>query len=275
MQKIAISGASGFIGSHVRKKFENNVIINKDDTKEEILAKLKGVDVVINLAGAPIVQKWDEEYKKVLFSSRIESTKKLVDAINKSEVKQFISASAVGIYPDNKACDESCEEVSNDFLGILAFNWENEAKKCEKTTTILRLGVVLGANGGAFSTMLSPFKLGLGGIIGNGQMMTSWIDIDDLIRIYGHVIEKKLNGVYNAVSPSPITNFAFTKALGKVLNRPTIFPLPNIIVKMLFGEGAIVLTGSKEIYPKALVDTGFSFKYEDVKSSFLHLLKEK
>ncbi len=271
--KIAISGASGFIGTHVRKRFIDNVVIHRDDSEEEILVKLQNVDVVINLAGAPVVQKWDEEYKKELILSRIETTRKIVNVINKSEVKQFISASAVGIYPNDKSCDESCKDVAKDFLSELVQKWEIEANRCEKTTTILRFGMVLGTDGGAFGAMLPTFKLGLGGIIGNGMMMTSWIDIEDVLRICEFVIDKRLDGVYNAVSPNPITNFAYTKAIGKALFRPTFFPLPLMIAKMIFGEGAIVLSGSKEIYPKALQKKGFEFNYPDIKSSLRHLLE--
>ncbi len=271
--KIAISGASGFIGSHVQKRFKDCIVLDRDDSEKEILRKLENVDVVINLAGAPVVQKWDEEYKKLLVSSRIEITRKLVNAINKSDVKQLISASAIGIYPNDKACDESCKEVAKDFLSDLVQGWETEAKKCEKITTILRFGVVLGIDGGAFGTMLPTFKFGLGGTIGNGSMMTSWIDIDDVMDIYEFVIQKRLEGIFNAVSPNPITNFAYTKAIGKILHRPTVFPLPIMVAKMLFGDGSIVLTGSKEIYPKALQNSGFEFKYPDISSSLKHLLK--
>ena len=270
---IALNGASGFIGSHIQKRFKNCVILDRDESEEEIVKKLNNVDVVINLAGAPVVQKWDEEYKKQLISSRVDTTKKIVNAINKSEVKQFISASAIGLYPNNKPCDESCKEVAEDFLSELVQKWESEANRCEKTTVILRFGVVLGIDGGAFGTMLPTFKMGLGGTIGNGTMMTSWIDIEDVMRIFEFVIDRELNGVFNAVSPNPITNFAYTKAIGKALFRPTFFPLPLVVAKMLFGEGVIVLTGSKEIYPKALQKSGFEFKYPDIKSSLNHLLK--
>ncbi len=271
--KIALSGASGFIGSHIQKRFENCVILDRDDSEEKIVEKLRDVDVVINLAGAPVVQKWDEEYKKLLISSRIETSKKIVNAINQSAVKQFISASAIGVYPNDKPCDESCKESAKDFLAELVQKWEAEAEKCEKITTIFRFGVVLGTDGGAFGTMLPTFKLGLGGTTGNGVMMTSWVDIEDVMRAYEFVIEKELGGIFNIVSPNPITNFAYTKAIGKALFRPTFFPLPIMVAKMLFGEGAIVLTGSKEIYPKALQKRGFEFKYPDINSSLNHLLK--
>jgi len=120
--------------------------------------------------------------------------------------------------------------------------------------------------------MLPPFRIGLGGIIGNGKMMTSWIDIADLMSIYTFLIDKQLTGVFNAVSPTPVTNYMFTKALGSALNRATIFPLPEFVLKLIFGEGSTVLTGSKEIYPTALINAGFEFKHKNIESSLNHLL---
>jgi hypothetical protein len=112
--------------------------------------------------------------------------------------------------------------------------------------------VILGKEGGALAQMLTPFKLGVGGIIGNGKMMTSWIDIEDLVRIYQFIIDQKLTGVFNAVSPNPVTNYVFTKTLGKVLGRPTVLPIPEFALRIMYGEASSVLTGSKEIYPAAL-----------------------
>ncbi len=270
--KVAITGASGFVGTALQKIFPEYVSIHRNDDEVKILQKLQGVDVVINLAGAPIIKKWNDEYKKVLYSSRIDTTKMLVSAINKSDVKQFISTSAVGIYPDDKVCDETTKEIAPDFLGSLASAWEAEALTCNKPTTILRFGVIMGANGGALSQMLFPFRLGVGGIIGDGKMMTSWIDLDDLMRIYEFVIENKLEGIFNATAPQPVSNYKFTKSLGSVLHRPTIFPLPIFVLKLIYGEASTVLAGSKEVYPRALMNAGFKFRYNDIYSSLSHIL---
>jgi uncharacterized protein (TIGR01777 family) len=270
--KVAFSGSSGFVGTHLREKFQNHVILNRNDTKEDILNKLQGVDVVINLAGAPIIKRWSEKYKKILIESRVNTTKKIVEAINESEVKHFISTSAIGAYPDNNPYDESFSNYYNDFLGSLTKIWEQEALKCNKPTAITRFGIVLGNDGGALKQMLLPFKLGVGGNIGNGEMFMSWIDIDDLTNAYEHIIKNSLVGTFNFVSPNPVKNKEFTKALGKTLKRPTIFPLPEFILKIIFGEAATVLTGSKEIYPKSLSDSGFKFKYKNIKESLEHLL---
>jgi len=271
--KIALTGANGFVGNKLKNAFNDYIVIDRDDTVDQIINKLINVDVVINLAGAPILKKWTTKYKKVLFNSRIETTKKLVKAINKSKVKHFISTSAIGIYPNNVVCDEYTLNYENDFLSNLVENWEKEAKKANVLTTILRFGIVLGADGGALKQMLLPFKLGLGGIILNGQMKMSFIDIDDLINLYHFVIKNHKDGVYNACSPHPITNYEFTKTLGKVLNRPTIFPLPKFILELVYAEASTVLIDSKEVYPKRLENSGFTFKYPKIKNSLIHLLK--
>jgi uncharacterized protein len=272
MMRIALTGASGFVGKALQKKFAKCIIIDRKDDEKTILKKLHDVDVVINLAGAPIIKRWDESYKKILLSSRIETTKTLVKAINKSNITHFISTSAVGIYPDDKPCDESCTEVADDFLGHLAHKWEAEAQQCTKPTTILRFGVILGNNGGALAQMITPFKLGVGGIIGDGKMMTSWIHMDDLMGMYHYIIDNTLTGIFNATSPNPISNYTFTKALGKALHRPTILPIPEFALSIMYGEAALVLTGSKEIYPKSIQEKGFVFKYEEIETSLKHLL---
>ncbi|MBT8348975.1 MAG: TIGR01777 family protein [Sulfurovum sp.] len=261
---IALTGASGFVGQAIQKTFPHTVIIQRDDNEQSILEKLKDVDVVINLAGAPIIKRWSDPYKKILRDSRIKTTERLVQAINKSSVKQFISTSAIGIYPDDLKCDESCENLSNDFLGKLSQDWEDEAHQCSKPTAIIRFGVILGENGGALAQMLTPFKLGVGGIIGNGKMITSWIHIDDLMGIYKLIIEKKLTGIFNATAPNPVSNHAFTKALGKALHRPTIFPIPEFALRIMYSEAASVLTGSKEVYPYKILDAGYKFQYENI-----------
>lgn len=272
--KVALTGANGFVASYLKKSFSDYVVLERNDSQEIIIEKLKGVDAVFNLAGAPIIKRWNDTYKKILLSSRVETTKRVVNAINRSDVKHFISTSAIGAYPDDAPFDESFEGYGNDFLAFLTQQWEDEARKCMKPTTIVRFGVVLGSDGGALKEMLLPFKLGLGGTIGNGKMMTSWIDIDDLVRIYEFILQTKITGILNATAPNPISNYEFTKALGTQLKRPTLFPLPIFVLKLLFGEGATVLTASKEIYPKRLLDSVFEFRYPKIQTSLAHLLSK-
>lgn len=270
--KVALTGASGFVGSALQSHFSDSIAIDRKDNVETILKKLEGVEVVINLAGAPIIKRWSESYKTLLVQSRIETTERLVDAVNQSDVKHFISTSAIGIYPDGMVCDESCKDVSDDFLGDLSQMWEKKALSCHKPTSILRFGVILGERGGALAQMLTPFKLGLGGIIGNGKMMTSWIHIKDLLGIYDYIISQKLTGIFNATSPTPVTNYTFTKALGRVLHRPTVLPIPEFVLKIMYGEAASVLTGSKEVYPRRLTDEGFHFTFSDVEKALGDIL---
>jgi len=273
--KIALNGASGFVGTAVQQSFESCIIIERQDDEQIILQKLENVDVLINLAGAPIIKRWDDPYKKVLLESRIQTTETLVNAVNKSNVKHFISTSAIGIYPDDKYCDESCTEVADDFLGELAYKWEKEAQQCTKPTTILRFGVILGKDGGALAQMITPFTLGVGGIIGNGKMITSWIHMDDLMGMYRYIIDNNLTGIFNATSPTPVSNYTFTKALGKALHRPTILPIPEFALRIMYREAASVLTGSKEVYPRKILEAGYVFKYEEVEEALAYIISER
>jgi len=271
---IAIAGASGFVGKYLQNTFKDAVILYRNDSVDVLVDKLKDVDTVINLAGAPIVKRWNDSYKKLLYRSRVETTKKLVEAINKSNVSYFISTSAIGIYPNGKTCDESCKDYADDFLASLCADWEAEALQCQKPTAIMRFGVVLGKNSGALVKMLLPFKLGLGGVIGDGKMMTSWITISDLLKMYQFLIDNKVEGIFNAVAPTPVGNAVFTKVLGKVLHRPTFFPLPIFMLKLIYGEATCVLTDSKEVYPQKIIELGFEFEHKTVEVALLNILSD-
>ncbi len=282
MKTIAITGASGFVGTNLSKFFTNLnykiIPISRDILNDE--SKLKKVleesDVVINLAGANIIGRWTPQYKELLYSSRIDTTSKIVNAINiiENKPKLLISTSAVGIY-DNKDTYNENGTFANDFLSILCQNWEKEALKATNETTkvsIFRFGIVLGKNGGAFAKMITPFKLCLGGIIGSGNQAFSYIHIDDLMNAYKFVIEKNLDGVFNLTAPKPTTNFQFTKALGKVLNKPTIFPVPEFVLKLIFSEGAKVLTDGQDVVPEKLLSLGFKFNYKNIEETLKALI---
>ena len=282
MKTIAITGARGFVGTNLSKFFTNLnykiIPISRDILNDE--SKLKKVleesDVVINLAGANIIGRWTPQYKELLYSSRIDTTSKIVNAINiiENKPKLLISTSAVGIY-DNKDTYNENGTFANDFLSILCQNWEKEALKATNETTkvsIFRFGIVLGKNGGAFAKMITPFKLCLGGIIGSGNQAFSYIHIDDLMNAYKFVIEKNLDGVFNLTAPKPTTNFQFTKALGKVLNKPTIFPVPEFVLKLIFSEGAKVLTDGQDVVPEKLLSLGFKFNYKNIEETLKALI---
>ncbi len=284
MKTIAISGASGFVGQSLVEFFskQNYEVVQ---IKREILNKpskldeqIQSCEVLINLSGANIINRWSDEYKKLLYSSRINTTKSLVESLNRvqNKPKMFISTSAVGIY-DNKTTYDENGSYSNDFLSTLCQEWEKEAKKVNNDFTkvaIFRFGIVLGKNGGAISKMILPFKLGLGGVIGSGKQYFSYIHIEDLVRAYHFIIKKQIDGVFNLTAPTPTTNFEFTKTFGKILNRPTIFPVPEFVLKLIFSEGAKVLSDGQSAVPKRLLDSGFEFKYKNIEECLKEICKK-
>lgn len=286
--KISMSGATGFIGNNLVRSFHEKgwsvEPLKIDDFKagREVLAeKLRGSNVVINLAGAPIVARWTQEYKKILRSSRIETTNMIVDIISHQEPKPkvFISTSAVGIYDDKGIYSEENANYAKDFLGNLAQDWEKSALKAKEAgirTIIFRFGIVLGKDGGILANMLPYFKLGLGGTIGNGSQGFSWVHINDLIRCYLTVIEdERYEGVYNLTAPNPTTNLGLTKAIGKALKVPTYFRIPLIMLKLKFGDGAIAIAGGQRVIPKRLMEAGFEFEFKAIEEAINDLLAKK
>lgn len=286
MKTIAITGSSGFVGTNIKsffskKNFEIISINRKDLTDNSKLESIiEKADIVINLAGANIINRWTDSYKKELYDSRINTTKSLINAMAKVKNKPelFISTSAVGIY-NNKACyDETSIEYSNDFLSSLCIDWEKEALKAkdlEIRTAIFRFGIVLG-DGGALEKMKLPFKLGVGGTIGSGKQHFSFIHIDDLIGAYDFLINNQnVEGIFNLTTNSPTTNKGLTKALGTILNRPTIFPVPEFVLNLIFSEGAKVLTDGQCAKPKRLLESGFKFKHTTIEQVIVDLLGKK
>ncbi|WP_419677533.1 TIGR01777 family oxidoreductase [Aliarcobacter lanthieri] len=282
MKTIAISGSSGFVGQSLvdflSKQNYKILNIKRDDLKDnqKLDFIVNSCDILINLNGANIINRWSDSYKELLVSSRIDTTKRLVNSLKRVDKRQrtFISTSAVGIY-DNKSLYDENGSFSNDFLSKLCQNWEKEAQKVKDDFTkvaILRFGIVLGKNGGAFKKMILPFRLGVGGVIGSGKQSFSFIHIEDLLRVYKFIIEKNIDGVFNCTTPIPTTNFEYTKTLGKVLNRPTIFPIPEFILKLIFSEGAKVLTDGQSTIPKNLLDLGFEFKYNNIEETLKSLV---
>ncbi|MBU0923492.1 TIGR01777 family oxidoreductase [bacterium] len=283
MKTIAITGASGFVGTSLIKYFsalEYKVItIARDvlNNQEKLNEILNSSDIVINLAGANIINRWSESYKKLLYSSRIDTTSKIVNTIKniQNKPKLLISTSAVGIY-DNKETYNENGNYSNDFLSKLCQDWENEASKAKSDSTkvsIFRFGIVMGKDGGALQKMITPFKLGLGGVIGNGSQSFSFIHIDDLLNAYKFVIENEYEEIFNLTAPEPTTNKGLTLALGKTLKRPTILPVPEFVLNLIFSEGAKVLTDGQSVVPKKLLDLGFKFKFKTIENTIDNLCK--
>ncbi|TKI68763.1 TIGR01777 family protein [Sulfurimonas crateris] len=272
--KIVICGKSGLVGSKLEEFFnpEHNDIVGlrvrEDSSVEGIAKQLEKCDVLINLSGTTILAPWSESYKKELRSSRIETTKKLVDAIAicKERPKLFLSASAVGIYKSNTPHNDDSQNYADDFLSALCLEWEAEAQKAKEfdvRVVEMRFGVIFSKEGGAMSKILPPFKMGVGGKLGDGEQMVSWIHIEDLLRAVEFIIRTPaIIGSVNFSAPYPLSNIEQTKILGKVLRRPTFFSVPAFLIKLIFGEGAHVVLDSKEVYPTKLKENGFEFHYE-------------
>lgn len=283
MRTVSITGSTGFVGTNLIQMFKNKgfktIRIKRSDIKN--IDRLKKIveesDLIINLAGANIINRWSESYKKVLYSSRIETTKALVEAmiIADKQPKLFISTSAIGVYKNKECYSENDFEFEDDFLANLCKKWENTALRIQNfgvRVAIFRFGIVMG-NGGALEKMLTPFKLGLGGTIGNGKQDFSFIHIEDLLRAYEFIYENNnLSGIFNLTAPSPTTNLGLTKALGKTLGRPTILPLPNFILNFIFSEGAKVLTDGQCVKPQRLIENGFKFKYKTIDETIDNLV---
>lgn len=280
--KAVICGASGFIGSslarHLSAKGACVTAVTRGDLSladEGLSAKLAGADALVNLSGAPVDARWSESYKKEMYSSRVETTAKLVRAMASlppgSRPGLFISASAVGIYAPGECHDESSSRYGEGFLAALCSDWEARASLARASgvrTAIFRLGVVLDKSGGALRKMLPPFSLGLGGAIGGGGQYMSWITLSDLLRAFDFVIgNARLNGVFNLCTPNPVTNAEFTAALARALNRPAFLRVPEFAVKAIFGEGASVLCEGARVYPARLAEAGFVFEHPGIEKA--------
>jgi hypothetical protein len=292
--KILISGASGLLGTHliptlkakgheiyklVRKTPKSADEIQWDALKgfaETEAAKLENFDAVVHLAGDNIAsENWSAEKKRKIRESRVTGTRVLVDALRETQSppKIFVSASATGFYGDRG--DESLTEDSpkgEGFLPDVCDEWEQEARKAADfgaRVVLLRTGVVLSKEGGALEKMLTPFKLGVGGTVGSGKQYLSWISLEDTLDIYHLALESDLlQDAVNATAPNPVTNEEFTKTLGKVLHRPTIIPVPEFAIKLLFGEmGERLLLEGQKVLPKKLQNAGFEFKFPDLEES--------
>ncbi|MGD9562983.1 MAG: TIGR01777 family oxidoreductase [Pyrinomonadaceae bacterium] len=298
--KILITGASGLIGTTLRKSFEAQghdlLLASRSDPKDadhikwnsdtgfadEDLPRLEGFDAFIHLAGESIGGglRWSEEKKKAIRDSRVFGTRTMIEAFARIEKKPkvFISGSAIGFYGDRG--DDVVTEASaagDTFLAEVCKEWEAESRRAEDMgirTVLLRTGIVLSKDGGALATMLTPFKLGVGGVVGSGKQWMSWIALEDVIGIINFALENEsLRGAVNVVSPSPATNEEFTKTLGSVLYRPTILPLPEFAVNLVFGEmGDALLLDSTRVVPKRLLDAGYGFKFPHLKPALENAL---
>ncbi|HJK87316.1 MAG TPA: TIGR01777 family oxidoreductase [Candidatus Megaira endosymbiont of Hartmannula sinica] len=251
---------------------------------DEIQSHYK-IDAIINLAGSPINKRWNKSYKQELVNSRINVTNSIYNLINRLKIKPktVISASAIGYYGNSgdKILDER-SEATNGFTHYLCSLWEQEALKIINlgvNVKIIRLGIVLGLNGGIIKQTKLPFQMGLGGKIASGKQYMSWVHIEDVMRAIDFLLlndgstKKNNKNIYNLTSPNPITNSEWTENLSSVLNTPSFFNLPRVIVKFIFGEMAeYLLLNGQIVLPKALQESGFKFKYTKIKDALSDIL---
>ena len=295
--KILISGASGLVGTALIKSLEPEgheifrLVRHAPNSQAEVewspdrysiaLARIEGFDAVVNLAGDSIAEgRWTEEKKRRIRESRVKGTKLLGDALANltKRPKTFICASAIGYYGNRG--DELLTETSapgDDFLAEVCVEWEKAtALATEKGIRVVnaRFGVILDSHGGALAKMLPPFRLGLGGRVGNGKQWMSWIALDDVIGgIKFALANDSLKGPVNFVAPNPVTNAEFTKMLGKVLSRPTLFPIPAFGVRLVFGEMAdALLLSSQRVEPERLQEAGYQFQFSRLNEALGHAL---
>lgn len=302
--KLLITGATGLVGSalvdfFLEKKYQINYLSTSKQKLNSISGchgfywnpkmgfiddkALLGVDIIINLAGATISNRWTQNYKNVILDSRVDSLKTLYNALQSSthQVKQIVSASAIGIYPNslNKKYSEDNNEIGNDFLAKVVTEWENSVNKfvvLGVKVSLIRIGLVLSSEGGVLSKLITPVKYNLGSVLGTGNQIQSWIHINDLTKIFDFVINNKILGVVNGVAPNPVSQKVFINTLSKVLgSRVFLFATPKWLLKLVLGEMHELLFNSQDIISKRLIDKKFQFDYDLLMPALTHLIKNK
>jgi hypothetical protein len=296
--RVAVSGSTGLVGSQVvaslsaaghevvrlvrRAPAPGEKAVRWDPEKGEVdAAGLEGLDAVVHLAGENIASgRWNAARKAAIRDSRVNGTRLLCDALAglARPPKALLCASAIGYYGDRGA-DVLTEESSPGagFLPEVCREWEAASEPAVRKgirVVALRIGVVLSPRGGALSRMLPPFRAGLGGVIGDGRQYVSWVALDDLVGIVLHALQSgELRGPVNAVAPVPVTNRELTEALGKVLSRPTLLPVPAFALRLAVGEMAdALLLASARVVPRRLEETGYNFRYPELGGALRHLL---
>lgn len=294
--KILISGASGLIGTGLKHylqdqghtvytlaRGQHSGLFFWNPKEQQIhMDPNTELDAVINLNGVNIGDaRWSDKRKEDIINSRVSSTQLLATTLSQlvTPPKVLINASAIGYYGEtgSTSVDED-SNPGNNFLSDIVTQWEASAQAAIDAgirTVFIRSGVVLDKEQGALAKMLLPFKLGLGGPVGSGKQFMSWISLRDEIRAIDFLLQRDdISGPINLTAPEAVSNYDFTKALGKALKRPTLFPMPEFMVKILFGEmGEMLLLGSARVAPKRLLELGFEFKDNNVEEAFAHCLK--
>jgi len=297
--KITISGASGLIGRRLMKALANDQhslhVLSRhagtnlpggvrlsvwDPPKGEPPAEsLRDADAVIHLAGEPVAQRWSAEVKQRIRESRVAGTRNLVQALARlpQRPQTLVCASAVGYYGSRG--EETLSESSapgSGFLAEVCQTWEREAQTAESLgmrVVEVRTGLVLDSRGGALQRMLPPFRMGVGGKLGDGRQWMPWIHVQDLVGLYQFALAQPLKGPLNGVAPNPVVNVEFTKTLAGALKRPALFPMPGFALRTLFGEMADILLASQRVVPQAAEAAGFRFLFPQLGPALADALK--
>jgi len=304
--KIILAGATGFIGKELvrqlnarkhtitvltrnaKNSFYTNIspLLSVEEWDAKNLgawtSKVDGADAIINLAGEPIAGKrWTKKQKERIVNSRIDTTSALISSIREAKKKPsvLINASAVGFYGNVEQGDVTETSVmGKGFLADTCNQWENEAKKVEQfgvRVALLRTGIVLGKNEGALKKMLPPFQFFVGGPLGSGKQWFPWIHVEDEIQIILFVLENKnISGAINLSSPTPVTNKEFSSLLAKVIHRPSLFPVPSFVLRMMLGEMSEMLLGGQKTIPQKLLQNGYKFLYPNLEDALKEILKK-
>lgn len=271
--KIAVTGASGFIGRQLMANLGSEA---RAVSLRGNLDALAGSNAVVHLAGEPVSQRWTKEIREKIRSSRVDGTRKLVDAMRADPPEVLVSASAVGYYGSrgNELLNE-WSPPADDFLAGVCIEWEREARKAEEfgvRVVCLRSGLVLG-NGGGLQKMLTPFKLGVGGKIGDGKQWTAWIHLDDAVGLIEFAISSsRMHGAVNATAPNPVTNQEFTRQLAHALHRPAVLPIPKFALHILYGEMAQIIYASQRAIPEAAQRAGYEFLFPKLDGALRNIL---
>ena len=277
--RVGLIGATGFIGRHLqqalRARGDELVTASLRDPKAAA-AQVAACDAVVNLAGEPIAQRWNEQVKAAIASSRIDAPRALIDALAAlpQRPSAYISASAIGYYGTSETATFTEESApGSDFLADVCKGWEREALRAQEfgmRVALVRTGIALG-DGGALAQMLPPFKLGAGGIIGNGKQWMSWVHVDDVAGVYLLALDGA-SGALNATAPAPVTNAQFTKALGRAVHRPTILPTPTFALRAILGEGADMLLQGQKVLPARTQAQGYRFRFTDLDAALANIV---
>ena len=278
-----ISGGTGFIGRTLSSSFSEQQwsveSLSRNDFTDagRLAGKIDGVDAVIHLAGAPIIKRWTTAYRREIYSSRVFTTQQLAAAITRcpNRPRIFISTSASGAVRQNTTAGEDGAERADGFIGDLCRDWELAALEVKDATRVVvcRLSVVLDPGEGALHQMLWAYRSGIAGPIGSGEQLFSWIHRDDLVKAYHYIIQNEsISGVVHMASPGIVTNSEYTRALGRVLRRPVILPVPVFFLRMVFGKAASVISEGQGIVPERLVKSGFQFQFPGVQDALRDLL---